>query len=454
MTRDSHGARGGDLDARLAALAERRPKLIDLGLSRVEATLEKLDNPQRRTQPTFHVAGTNGKGSTIAFLRAILEAADRSVHVYTSPHLVRFNERIVLAGEEIGDARLLDVLERVDAAAGDDPLSFFETLTCAALLAFSEASADFAIVEVGLGGRLDATNVLSPIAALIAPVALDHQDYLGDDIEAIAAEKAGILKPGAPAVIGPQDPAAMAVIAERAQAVGAPLYAFGADWDVYEENGRLVYQDREGLADLDPPRLPGRHQFFNAGLAIAGLRAVGQLSVGQVAMSKVTGAPALDDGVLSQGLRAATWPARVQRLTRGPVVERLSRGDDGVEVWLDGGHNPHAARALSAAMGDMEERAPKPLFLIVGMQANKDAGGFLAAFEGLASKVYAVAADHDGAAPAETIAQAAQGCGFPAESFPSLDAAADAVARTATAPFRALICGSLYLAGETLRDNG
>jgi len=430
------------VEALLERVAARRPRVIDLSLDRVFAALERLGDPHKNMPPVFHVAGTNGKGSTIAFLRSILEAAGKSVHVYTSPHLVRFNERIVVAGREIGDDALIDALERCDRAVGEEKLTYFETTTCAALLAFAETPADFALIEVGLGGRLDATNVFDrPLAALIAPVDLDHQQFLGDSLSLIAAEKAGILRPGAPAVVGVQAPAAMATIEARAVEVGAPLFAFGRQWQVYAEHGRMIYQDEAGLCDLDPPRLPGSHQIANAGLAVAGLRAAGL---------------GLADGVVSQGIASARWPARLQRLTCGPIVD-LAETLIGAqpEIWLDGGHNPHAGRAVAAALAGFEERNSKPLVMIAGMQAKKDAEGYFSAFAGLASKLYAVAADHPGVAAAEDVARAAQAAGLDAECAGAVEAA---LRRACTEkygePPRLLISGSLYLAGEILRENG
>ncbi len=427
-----------ELEAVLARLADRRPSLIDLGLSRVERALAVFGDPHHRLPPVIHVAGTNGKGSTVAFLKAILEASGARVHVFTSPHLVRYNERIVLAGEEISDAALADVLSRCDEAAG--ALTFFETITCAAFLAFSEASADYLILEVGLGGRLDATNVIDkPLAAVVAPVALDHQQFLGEDLASIAREKAGVFKPGAPAVVGPQTPETMAAIAESARTIGADLFAYGMDWTAFAERGRLIYQDRDGLSDLAPPRLHGAHQALNAGLAIAALRAAGC---------------DFDDAVLSEGLQTAKWRARVQRLVRGPLVDRLTqRAGEACELWLDGGHNPHAARAVAAAFSDFEERSSARLVLIAGLQANKDMRGYFAAFEGLAASVLAVAAKHKGAAAPEDVAAAAEAAGLPAHPCGSLAEAVDIAAGEGGETLRVLIGGSLHLAGEILADH-
>ncbi|MFZ5616595.1 MAG: bifunctional folylpolyglutamate synthase/dihydrofolate synthase [Pseudomonadota bacterium] len=426
------------VEAVLERVAKRRPVIIDLGLGRVLKTLDRLGSPHRRLPPTFHVAGTNGKGSTVAYLRAILEASGARVHAFISPHLIRYNERIVLAGSEIGDGAFIDAITRVDEAAGDDDLTFFETIACAGFLAFAETSADYLALEVGLGGRLDATNVLDkPLAAVIAPIALDHQNFLGDTLAAIAREKAGIFRAGAPAVVGPQTAEAMAVCEAHALAERAQLFAHGREWTAWMENGRLIYQDENGLSDLAPPRLAGSHQFENAGLAVAAIKAAGL---------------PFTDEVLSAGLASARWPARLQRLKSGPLLDILA-GDEETEIWLDGGHNPHAARALARTMADFEEKSGKPLVLIAGMQENKDADGFFAAFSGLAASVFTVQADHMGARTALSVAEAAERAGLPAHPCASLEEAARYARGTGRGPLRVLICGSLYLAGEVLKTH-
>lgn len=429
-----------DIQAALDRIAARRPRIIDLSLDRVHAALSRLGDPHRALPPVFHVAGTNGKGSTIAFLRAMLEADGKSVHVYTSPHLVRYNERIILAGEEISDAAFINALEKVDDGVGDEKLTYFETITCAAFVAFAQTPADYLLLEVGLGGRLDATNVIdTPLAAAVAPVDMDHEQFLGNTINAIAAEKAGVFRKDAPAVIGRQSADAMAVLLQQAQECGARAYAMGRDWDAYFERGRFVFQDDDGLLDLDPPRLPGAHQADNAGLAVAALRAA-NLSIGADA--------------LSQGIAAARWPGRLQRLTRGPLIEMAADLlDTSPEIWLDGGHNPHAGRAVAAAMADMEARAPRPLVLIVGMQANKNAHGYFENFEGVAQRALIIAADSDAAADTADLTAAAIDAGLNASAYGSVeDALRAACAYEGGAP-RILICGSLYLVGEFLRDN-
>lgn len=429
------------VETTLAKIASRRPVIIDLSLDRVYAALARLGDPQKKIPPVIHVAGTNGKGSTVAFIRAALEAAGKSVHVYTSPHLVRFNERIVLAGQQISDDALIDALEETDKAMGDDHLTYFETTTCAALLAFSRTPADYAIIEVGLGGRLDATNVFDdPLVTIVTPVDLDHQSFLGDTIGEVAGEKAGIFRRNRPAVIAKQTPEAMAVLQRHAQKVGAKIHAFGEQWNVHSEHGRLIYQDDDGLCDLDLPRLAGAHQIENAGTAIAALRA---------------GGIAIDETAMSTGLQSAKWPARMQRLTSGPIVDlaRQSLGAD-PEIWLDGGHNPHAGRAIAAVIADFEARNAKPLVMIAGMQANKDAAGYFANFAGLVRSVFCVAADHDGVMRPDEVANAATKAGLSATHYASLtDAIKAACAQNKNEPPRILIGGSLYLAGEILREN-
>ena len=430
-----------EVEAVLAQIADRRPVIIDLSLDRIRSALARLGDPQKKLPPVFHVAGTNGKGSTVAYLRAILEAAGKTVHVYTSPHLVRFNERIVVAGNEISDAALIDALKRTDAAMGDDMLTYFETTTCAAFLAFSEMPADYAVVEVGLGGRLDATNVMEPpLAAVVTPVDLDHQSFLGNTLGEIAGEKAGIFRRGAPAVISQQSPDAMAVLQSHAQRAGAKIHAWGEHWSAYSEHGRLIYQDDFGLLDLDAPRLTGAHQIDNAGTAVAAIRAAGLEIL---------------DATISKGLGAARWPARMQRLTAGPLVDRARAllGSE-PEVWLDGGHNPHAGRAIARVIADLDASTPKPVVMISGMQANKDAAGYFAPFAGLVREVHCVAADKEGVLSPDEVAAAASAAGLKAQAHASLaDAMNKACAGKENEPPRLLISGSLYLAGEVLREN-
>ena len=425
-------------DRVLARLMALHPKRIDLVLDRVHRLLAALGHPERALPPVFHVAGTNGKGSVCANLRAMLEASGARVHVYTSPHLVRFHERIRLAGGLISEDALLALLEECEAANGDAPITFFEITTAAAFLAFSRTPADALVLEVGLGGRLDATNVVDrPLVTVITPVSYDHQAFLGDTLAQIAGEKAGILKPGVPAIVAAQEPDAMRAIEKRARQVGAPLTVEGRDFEVREEGGRMVYEDASGLLDLPRPRLPGHHQVSNAGLAIAALRAQDRF--------------ALPTRAYERGLVRVEWPARLQRLTRGPLVETLTSDD---EVWLDGGHNPAAGAALAGEMAAMEDARPMPLHLVVGMINTKDVGGFLAPFSGLARTVTAVTIPGEEAAvPAADIAAAALALGFTTRTADSVDDALRRRARDGNDPQRVLLCGSLYLAGQILRAN-
>ena len=429
-------------DAVIARLLALHPKRIDLSLGRIERLLAALGNPQRRLPPVIHVAGTNGKGSTVAFMRAILEAAARRVHVYTSPHLVRLNERFRIGqaggGRLITDAELADALSECEAKNADAPITVFEIETAAAFLMFACHPADVLLLEVGLGGRLDATNVVErPLTSVITPVSIDHREFLGDSIAAIAAEKAGVLKPGVPAVIARQPREALAVIERQAARIKAALAIAGEQWTATEERGRLVYQDDDGLLDLPAPKLYGRHQFENAGAAIAALRASGLK---------------LPAAAFEAGMMRVDWPARMQRLSQGRLAALLP--PEG-ELWLDGGHNADGGRAVAAALADLEERVSRPLVLIVGMLSTKDSDGFLRNFAGLARRVIAVPIRQDKAVPAQALADIAQGIGIPALARESIESALGVAGKLdlATAP-RVLITGSLYLAGEVLAANG
>jgi dihydrofolate synthase/folylpolyglutamate synthase len=430
-------------DAVLQRLLSLHPKRIDLVLDRVERLLAGLGHPEQKMPPVIHVAGTNGKGSVCAYLRAMLEGSGYRVHVYTSPHLVHFHERIRVAGKLISEDELAATLEECETANAGEPITFFEITTAAAFLAFSRHPADALVLEVGLGGRYDATNVIAkPVAACITSVALDHQDFLGDSLAAIAAEKAGIIKRGALAIVGPQDPEAKTVIIRRADQLGAPLYVYGEDYHAFEEHGRLVYQDGDGLLDLPLPKLAGRHQIANAAIAIAALRRIG-------------GRWAREKGI-EWGLKNVEWPARMQRLAKGPLIEAAPKG---AEVWLDGGHNPQGGAAIAQSMADLEERASKPLYLICGMLKTKDAVGYFLPFRGLAKHVTTIAIPGETASlGAGALYDAARAAGL--EASPA-DDLADAMmqvsawsrARESEGVPRILICGSLYLAGKVLREN-
>jgi dihydrofolate synthase / folylpolyglutamate synthase len=430
------------VDAILARLLALHPKRIDLSLDRMWRILAALGHPERKVPPVIHVAGTNGKGSTVAFMRAMLEAAGRSAHVYTSPNLVRLNERFRLGraggGVLVGDDELVATLAECERANGDQPITVFEIETAAGLLLFARHPADVLLLEVGLGGRLDATNVVErPLASVITPVSIDHVDFLGDTLEKIATEKAAILRRGVPAVVSRQTEGPLSVIMARGEEVGAPLHVAGQDWVAGEERGRLVYQDTDGLLDLPPPRLFGRHQFDNAGTAIAALRAAGLK---------------LPAAAFEQGVVAADWPARMQRLSAGTLPPRAPAGS---ELWLDGGHNADGGRTIAGALADLEERVSRPLVLIVGMLSTKDAEGFLRNFAGLARALIAVPIGQDKGIAPEALAATARRVGITAQSAPSVEEALAMVcALELEPPPRVLITGSLYLAGAVLAANG
>ncbi|WP_245572911.1 bifunctional folylpolyglutamate synthase/dihydrofolate synthase [Lichenihabitans psoromatis] len=430
------------LDTILSRLPLLHPKKIDLSLGRIERLLAELGHPERRLPPVIHVAGTNGKGSTVAFMRAMLEAAGRVVHVYTSPHLVRFNERIRLGevggGVLITDEELASVLAQCERVNAGQSISFFEILTAAAIEVFSRHPADILLLEVGLGGRYDATNVIAhPVATVITPVSIDHPEFLGTTIERIAFEKAGILKAGSPAVIAAQGADAIAVLQREADRLRVTPQIGGQDFATREERGRFVFEDERGLLDLPLPRLPGRHQQINAGAAIATMRVLD---------------PYFPIAAIETGLSTADWPARLQRLSRGPVVEALG---DVAEVWLDGGHNADGGRVLAEAMAELEERAGRPLVIVCGMLSTKDAQAFLTPFNGLAQEVLTVpvGGDHDGRTATE-LADIAVAAGLRASAFDTILAALHAIsARVWPMSPRVLITGSLYLAGEVLTLN-
>ncbi|WP_299880814.1 folylpolyglutamate synthase/dihydrofolate synthase family protein [uncultured Sulfitobacter sp.] len=406
------------------------PKIIDLTLDRMWRLLGALGDPQKDMPPVIHVAGTNGKGSTLAMIRAGLEGAGASAHVYTSPHLARFHERIRLAGTLISEPALTDVLDECYAANGTAAITYFEITTAAALLAFSRTPADYTLLEVGLGGRLDATNVVDePALCVITPVSIDHQQFLGDTLGAIAGEKAGILKRGVPCVVGRQEDEALEVIEARAAKLGAPLLVHGQHWHVSVEGGRLIFQDEDGLLDLPLPALRGAHQIENAGTALAALR---HLQRGEAAFEAA--------------MRDVSWPARMQRLVGGPLVERAGRAD----VWLDGGHNPAAGEALASVLAEGPDRETH---LICGMLNTKDIGGYLRPLAAQARSLHAVSIPGEAATlPAAQTAAAARAAGFEAFEAENIEAAMDRILDQ-NPDARILICGSLYLAGAILREN-
>ena len=417
-------------DAILARMMALHPKIIDLTLDRMWRLLDALGNPERKLPPVIHIAGTNGKGSTQAMIRAGLEAQGKRVHAYTSPHLARFHERIRLAGELISEDALTKALDRCYAANNGENITYFEITTCAAILAFAETPANYTLLEVGLGGRLDATNVMDPALSIITPIDLDHQQFLGDTLPVIAAEKAGIIKRGIPCVVGPQHDEAMDVIETTAARLGAPVLAYGQHFHTSEERGRLIYQDDTGLLDLPLPALPGPHQVQNAGTAIAALRALGA-----------------DETAIQAAMTGVNWPARMQRLRVGPLV---SAAPD-CEIWLDGGHNPAAGAALAEALGRLPAR---PTHAICGMLNTKDVAGYFAPLAACIGSLVAVPIpDAPATLPADKTAAAAIGSGIPATTAPGVMTALKQIRDNADNP-RILICGSLYLAGNVLKDNG
>jgi len=418
-------------------ISQRHPKGYDLGLERIGRLLETLERPQDRLPPIFHVAGTNGKGSTLAFLRAILEAHGKCVHVHTSPHLVSWRERYRLAGRLVEDEPLAKAIIRVRDANGGEPITVFELLSAVMFLLFSEHAADFALVEVGLGGRLDATNVIpSPLVSVITPVSMDHEAWLGDSVAKIATEKGGIIKPGCPVVMGCQSDDARQVLENMAENANAPLTIQNQDFQVYEENGRMIYQDGGGLFDLPLPALVGEHQMENASTAIAAARMAGLT---------------LENELLSKAMLGVTWPGRFQRLSIGTLVEHLPQAG---AIWLDGGHNPAAGQTIATTLTQMG--CTKPV-LICGMLDTKRPDGFFAAFSTLQPHVFTVPlANTQADIPAVSLAKIANEQGLQAMACISLSHALDAVKDLSkNEPGRVLVfCGSLYLAGEVLEANG
>jgi dihydrofolate synthase/folylpolyglutamate synthase len=430
-------------DVILERLLALHPKKIDLALDRIRRLLFALGDPQDRLPPLIHVAGTNGKGSACAFSRAMLEAQGLRVHMHISPHLVRFHERIRLAGALISEEELCDTLVEVEQVNDGAPITFFEITAAAMFLAFARHPADAVVLEVGLGGTFDATNVVKhPAMTVIQPVGLDHLEFLGNDLAGLAREKAGIIKKGSPLVVGPQDDVALNEILSRADRLGVSAFVFGQDFAARQEHGRMVYEDGDGLLDLPLPKLIGRHQIENAGVAIAGLRHA----------RKGWGS----DAAIERGLATVDWPGRLQRLHHGPLVDAAPKD---AEVWLDGGHNPHCAAAVSNAIADLEDKSDRPLYLICGMLRTKDAAGFLNAFRGLARHVVTVEIPGEPASlGAGALYDAARAAGLDAAPGEDLEDAMLQIAARAhmdrgEPPPRVLICGSLYLAGRVLAEN-
>lgn len=434
MTYDYDAIRASDgAIRRLRAL---HPSLIDFTTGRVERLLKALGDPQKRLPPVVHIAGTNGKGSTTAFLRAMTEAAGLKAHVLTSPHLVRFSERIRIAGQLIGDDELEQRIDEVEAANQGEPISFFEITTALAFHAFAQSPADLALIEVGLGGRFDATNVFdAPAVSVITPVDYDHLELLGPGLGKIAWEKAGIIKPRRPVVSARQPEEALAVIEAEAERAKASLTLMGRDFDAFEEHGRLRIQTQDRLLDLPAPSLIGEHQFANAGLAVAAALALGDSRI--------------DDEAIAAGVAQAVWPGRMQRLTAGPLAE-MARAR-GADVWLDGAHNPHAARALARLCARMASRDGRPIILIVGMLGRKDASGFFEAFTELAPRTFTTAFDSGSSTPARSLAQSARTAGLDATGVNGGVAAAMARALRVAGPApHVVITGSLRFVGDVL----
>ncbi|MGB6116779.1 MAG: folylpolyglutamate synthase/dihydrofolate synthase family protein [Mesorhizobium sp.] len=435
-----------EAETEIERLMTLHPKGFDLSLGRIRRLLERLGNPQDRLPPVIHIAGTNGKGSAAAFSRALIEAAGLTVHVHTSPHLVHWHERYRLGapggGRYVEDAVFADAIRRVGEANGGQPITVFEILTAVGFLLFSEHPADAAIIEVGLGGRFDATNVIEkPAATVIMPVSLDHEAFLGDRVELIAAEKAGIIKPGVPLIVGAQESEdAREVICDTAERLGAPYKTYGQEFIAYEEHGRLIVQDEDGLMDLPPPRLPGRHQYANAAAAIAVVKAAG-FRIGEAECARA--------------MQTVEWPGRMQRLLTGNLTTLAPKGS---EIWVDGGHNPGAGTVIAEAMAEQEERLPRPLVMICGMLNTKDQTNYFRSFVGVVRHVYTVPiTSSDAGVPNDALAARAMEAGLSAEPVASIENALmllrDGWSEDQPPP-RILIGGSLYLAGEVLKLNG
>ncbi|MGI9434218.1 MAG: bifunctional folylpolyglutamate synthase/dihydrofolate synthase [Geminicoccaceae bacterium] len=424
-----------DSDLILTRLQGLYPKASDLSLGRLERLLAELGHPERRLPPVVHIAGTNGKGSTLAMLDAMLQAAGHRVQRYISPHLVHFNERILFNGEPIDEVDFGDVLDRAERTNQGQPITFFEITTAAAFLAFAERDADILLLETGLGGRLDATNVVDqPVLTLISPISLDHQGFLGEKLEQIAGEKAGIFKAGVPAVLGPQTAEGLAVLEQRARELDVELTVHRRDWSAEAVGEHLVVTMDGSALDLPLPGLRGPHQIDNAGLATVAASKLGDLRPSLAAMAA--------------GLQHADWPARLQPLTTGPLLSLLPKGSS---LWLDGGHNPAAGEAMALSFDDDD---PRPLHLIVGMLNTKDVTGFLAPLiPHIASLQTVLVPDEAASFDPEDLAREARSLGAEAQASRSIDTALSAIEKGTSEPVRVLICGSLYLAGHALRAN-
>lgn len=426
-------------DVLINKLSEIHPKGFDLSLDRILLLLEKLGNPQEKLPPVIHVAGTNGKGSTLAFARAILEAQGYKVHVHTSPHLVNWHERYRLAGKLVSDDMLANAIERVAQANDNKPITVFELLSAVMFVLFSENEADYALVEVGLGGRFDATNVIpSPLVCAIAPVGLDHQAYLGDTIEKIAFEKAGIIKNNIPVAVSRQEDGARDTIEEVARKRNAPSIIAGQDFDAYRDATGFVYQDEDGLLDLPIPKLAGEHQLDNAALAIAAIRLAG---IGVTPQA------------FAQGMLDVTWPGRLEKLPKGKITNTLSNHSN---IWIDGGHNPSAGVAIAAELIRQDAGIAQKTLLVCGMINTKEPFGYFKPFEALGAEVITVpVAMSEAGIPPKDLAQVASEAGLKTETSASLQEGIEKARRylEQNPDTRILFCGSLYMVGEVLALN-
>ncbi len=430
----------GRTDALIEQLSAIHPKGFDLSLDRITGLLEKLGNPHLQIPPAIHVAGTNGKGSTLAFIRAILEAGGYKVHVHTSPHLVNWNERYRLAGKLVDDDTLANTIERVASANDGKPITIFEIMSAVMFVLFSEHRADFSLVEVGLGGRFDATNVLqNPVVTAITPVALDHQAYLGDTIAKIAFEKAGIIKRGSPVAVGIQQDEALEVIREVAEKNASRLSIARQDFDFDREATGFVFQDTDGLLDLPSPRLSGEHQLANAALAIATIR----LSEIEIA-----------DSAFEKAMETVTWPGRLERLAKGRITAQFH---DNADIWIDGGHNPNAGEAIAEELAKQIQLSNTKLLMICGMINTKEPVGYFTPFAELDTEVLTVPISmSDAGIPPDELANHAIKAGLKASPFGSIDEAVSYAQelRQAEKNIRVLFSGSLYMIGEILERNG
>lgn len=425
----------------LARLQDLHPRVIDLHLGRLEALLEDMGHPEEKLPPVIHVAGTNGKGSTIAFMKAILEAAGYSVHVYTSPHLVDFAERITLNGKFISETKLNDLLLRIEEYCQGREITFFEVTTAAAFLAYSETPADILLLETGLGGRLDATNVIEkPAVTVITPISRDHEDFLGNSIAKIAFEKAGILKEDCPAIIGPQENEALEVIEKRALELNAPLHLYKENWDFEASKGSWTFKGGELSGEKMLPALVGQHQIANAATALA-------------ALEQLPSSFEISNEAVQEGLQTVSWPARLQRLNRGPLISQLPND---VTLWLDGGHNEAAAERIAEYFDILASESEKPLYLISGMLNTKDQISYFRKLQPLVEKAYAIPIEGENSTtPAKELAQMGQQAGIDMASACTTEEAIDCLMHyLGKKPCNLLIAGSLYLAGKILKSNG